>query len=319
MFLNNLDIFDYLLNKKRSGGSGGGENKLAQLIEGTITEITAADLEGITKIKTHAFYECKNLTGELNIPEGVTEIGDYAFRSCSGITSVKIPTTLKTVDDFGLSYLGKGLNVYITDLEKFIQIHYDYGSGVLFPDNSSLYLNGELITNLVIPESVTSVNQYVFEGYDKLTSVTFHNNVTAIKSDAFSYCDGLTSITIPDSVTDIVGYAFQYCKNLTSVTIGNGVTTLDRDTFRGCESLTDFTTASPIQKSFDLKYSTKLTIDSLKNIVNALVDYSGTTNEGKYKLTLNSTCNATLEAEGATAPDGLTWIQYIAVKGWNLA
>jgi hypothetical protein len=66
----------------------------------------------------------------------------------------------------------------------------------------------------------------------------------------------------------------------------------------------------------NIKNSPKLTLDSLKSILTALKDYSGTDNEYAYTVTLRSENWAVLEADGATAPNGQTWREYVGTKGW---
>lgn len=88
--------------------------------------------------------------------------------------------------------------------------------------------------------------------------------------------------------------------------------------FKNCYALEELTIDGEIGKTVVFTQNSKLTIDSLKSIINALVDYSGTENEFSYTLTLNSGCLATLEAEGATSPNGNTWVEYIDDKKWNL-
>ena len=102
----------------------------------------------------------------------------------------------------------------------------------------NLYINGELVTNLVIPDGVTSIGSYAFFSCRSLTSIEIPNSVTSIGSDAFRGCDGLTSITIPNSVTSIGNRAFAYCDGLTNVTIGNSVTSIGWGAFYGCTGLT---------------------------------------------------------------------------------
>ena len=73
------------------------------------------------------------------------------------------------------------------------------------------------MTNIAIPDSVTSIEEEVFSRCTSLTSITVPDSVTSIGKEAFSHCNGLTSITIPDSVTSIGNDAFYDCKNLTDV------------------------------------------------------------------------------------------------------
>ena len=80
-----------------------------------------------------------------------------------------------------------------------------------------LYIDGQLVTDLAIPDSVTEIKDYVFYGCTGLTSVAIGNSVTSIGRDAFYDCTGLTSVTIGSSVTSIGVYAFYGCTNLTSV------------------------------------------------------------------------------------------------------
>ena len=99
-------------------------------------------------------------------------------------------------------------------------------------------MNGSEITNLVIPNSVTSIGNYAFIDCSGLISVTIPNSVTSIGNSAFSYCSNLTSVIIPNSVMSIGDRAFEGSSNLTSVTIGNSVTTIGGSAFMGCSGLT---------------------------------------------------------------------------------
>ena len=107
--------------------------------------------------------------------------------------------------------------VYITDLEKWCEFSFgDYSSNPLYYAHN-LYLNNQLVTDLVIPDSVTSIGAYAFTGCSGLTSVTIPDGVTSIKDYAFAYCSGLTNITIPDGVKSIGYRAFYNCSGLTKI------------------------------------------------------------------------------------------------------
>ena len=177
-------------------------------------------------------------TGDLVIPEGATTIPAFTFRNCSGLTSVTIGNSVTSIGEYAFYYCSGLKAVYITDLAKWCNISFgNYSANPLYYAKN-LYLNNELVTDLVIPEGVTTIPAYTFRNCSGLTNVTIPNSVTSIGEDAFAYCKGLTSITIPNSVTSIGGGAFSGCSGLTSVTIPNSVTYIGSWAFSWC-SLTD--------------------------------------------------------------------------------
>ena len=89
-------------------------------------------------------------------------------------------------------------------------------SGLSAIGNFAFYACSNL-TNLSIPESVTSIGACAFVGCSSLTSVTISQGVTSIGDNAFYGCSSLTSVTIPQSVTSIGNSAFNGCSSLTSV------------------------------------------------------------------------------------------------------
>ena len=175
-----------------------------------------ATIEGypVTKITDQAFCYSLTLTS-ITIPDSVTSIGDMAFVYCTSLTSITVDAD----------------NQY-----------YSSQDGVLFnKDKTTLiqYPIGKTATSYTIPDSVTTIGMYAFDGCSKLTSITIPDSVTTIDNGAFSGCTALTSVTIPDSVTTIGRAAFYGCSSLTSVTIPNSVTTINNYAFSNCSSLTD--------------------------------------------------------------------------------
>ena len=93
------------------------------------------------------------------------------------------------------------------------------------------------IASVVIPESVTRIEDRTFSNCRSLKSVTLPKSLTYIGAEAFADCTGLTAIDIPESVTVIGESAFAGCKNLKDVTIPAGAVSVDKTSFEGCENL----------------------------------------------------------------------------------
>jgi hypothetical protein len=87
---------------------------------------------------------------------------------------------------------------------------------------------------------VTTIGYGAFQ-FANVTNVTIPNGLTSIGDSAFYQCTGLASVTIPDSVTNIADSAFTFCMNLANLHLGNGLTSIGAAAFMGCGSLTRVT------------------------------------------------------------------------------
>ena len=226
-----------------------------------LTSVTIGN--GVTSIGDYAFEDCISLTS-VTIPDSVTSIGEYAFRDCNSLTSVTIGNGVTSIGGSAFDNCTSLEAVYITDIGKWVAIDFDsyYGYSDANPlyYAGNLYLNGELVTDLAIPDGVTNIGDCAFARYAG-TSITIPDSVTSIGGRAFSGCAAEiiwggtptiteigdrafsgyagTSITIPDSVTSIGYYAFSYCTSLTSVTIPDSVTSIWNWAFDDCYRLVE--------------------------------------------------------------------------------
>lgn len=219
------------------GGSDGesGENKFNQLVTNTIEEVTAKDLEGATEIPQYIFYKKTNLK-RVEFPDSITKIGINAFEYCSSLKDVNIPNSITGIGNYAFRYCSALESVHITDIAKWCGI--SFGGYYSNPINNAkkLYVNGELITDLSVPDTVTKVQNYAFYNCSSLTSVTMPDGVSGVGDYAFTYCSNLTSITIGNGMLRIGSGAFGVCKKLNSVTIGS-VNNIDYSAFGNCTSL----------------------------------------------------------------------------------
>ena len=110
----------------------------------------------------------------------MTSIGDEAFRGCSGLTSVTIGSGVESIGGRAFEYCSGLTSVHISDIAAWCKIDFDDFNSNPLSYAHHLYLNGEEVKDLVIPNSVTSIGDYAFYRCSALTSVTIGNSVTSI-------------------------------------------------------------------------------------------------------------------------------------------
>lgn len=251
--------------------------------------------ETVESIADYAFYDCPNLTS-VKMQDGLKTIGVQAFRNCEELQDIEISGKLNTVGQRAFENCNALTNVYIRDLAAWCAIQFDGEQSNPLYYAHKFYLNGETVTELVIPNEVTAVADYVFYGCNILTSVKIGNNVESIGDYAFYGCSmtsailsnkvttigdevfshsSLTSIVIPNSVTTIGSGVFSDCYSLKSVTISDSVTTISGYIFNACVSLASITIPDGVTSIGKYAFAScaSLTNVTMPNSVTTICDY----------------------------------------------
>lgn len=223
--------------------------------------------EGATSIGNYAFYQCSSLE-TVSFPSTLTSIGSYAFNYCTSLETVSIPNALTSIGSYAFSYCASLETVsFPSSLRSIGQYAFDTCRTLkeidlsmtaitsldhTFPNCEALEkvslpntlnsigvhaLSYTALTEIVIPESVSSIGNYAFYSCTALKTAVLPSALTRIGDWAFAAC-ALTGITLPDSVSSIGESAFSSC-DFTEVVIPKSVSSIGRDVFSYCNSLTE--------------------------------------------------------------------------------
>ncbi len=255
---------------------------------GALTVPSEHDGKPVRVISGEAFKNCKSLT-KITLPGSIIEIGKDAFNGCTGLTEV-----------------------HINDISKWCNIEFDGTDANPLKYAKKLYLNGEAVTELEIPEGVTKISAYAFCNCTDITLIKLPASLNSIHSLAIYGCtalaeisvaegnaayksidgnlytnDGKTlvkyamgkadkSFTVPGNVTFINNYAFQGCGSLESVTLPQSVKRIGYSAFRDCAALNTVVLADGLTsiEAYAFCGCTSLNGISLPNTVTELGNYA---------------------------------------------
>ena len=188
--------------------------------------------DSVITIGNNSFYNCASLDS-IVLPDSLESIGKSAFYNCSGLKNITFPASLKTVGETAF-YNCDLQNVFINNIASWVSADFK-NLGYLSQEN--LYLDGNLIKELIIPEGVTYIRPGAFRGCTTLLSAKIANTVTNIGDSAFYGCTNLTQINIPEGIKTIGSGTFYQCRSLSIVTLPTTLTSIGDSAFYHCDRL----------------------------------------------------------------------------------
>lgn len=120
--------------------------------------------------------------------------------------------------------------------------------------SASIFASCKTLISVMIPDSVTSIDDYAFQFCSSLTSITIPDSVKSIGNYTFNNCIKLTRITIPSSITDVGAAVFRSCSSLINVTVENGLELIQSYMFQACSSLTSITLPNSVTRIQDMAF-----------------------------------------------------------------
>lgn len=189
----------------------------------------------------------------------VTALADRAFFGCRGLQTISLPATLTSAGTFAFLGCFEMERVDIPTLADWLEISFKDGFANPLVNAHNLYVGGDLLENVVLPEGLEKVPDNAFVGAS-ITSVEFPASVTeigtlafyeceslevfeaganlaTIATQAFDACSALKTVVLSPAVTEVGSYAFNDCSSLATVTFGPQVASVGADAFAGCQAV----------------------------------------------------------------------------------
>lgn len=238
---------------------------------GTAAFSGCSSLESVTipdsvhTISSAAFQNCTSLK-EIKLGNGVKIIGsDHSyyydlgtFWGCKALEKITLPVSLETIYPNAFESCNSLENVYYEgNIEDWCKIDFCNMRANPISNATNLYFNGNLVSDIVIPDYITSIPENLFAGYKGLKSVTIPDSVISIEQGAFMNCTFLETInwgknvqrigTTEDLKTGHENGVFEGCISIKSISIPDSVQVLGIDTFADCKSLKSIVIPSSVK------------------------------------------------------------------------
>ncbi len=146
--------------------------------------------ENVKVIGRWAFMWCDELQN-FTLPESVETIGLQAFIDCESLTEVTIPANVTTIEQNSFSGCGKLRAIYVAEGNP----AYQSVDGVLMTKDGTMVHTcpGAKEGTFVIPNGVTTIASLAFFDCQNLKRLVIPATLTTINERGFDFCDNLLS------------------------------------------------------------------------------------------------------------------------------
>ena len=152
-------------------------------------------------------HQYKNSKGVLSYNTTLLEIPDFFFYNCPELEFIVLPSSITIMGCHAFYGCESLSGVIVNDINFWFNIEFkDYLSNPLYYGHD-LYLNGELVSDIVVPESILDIKDFAFERCTSLKNIEL-NNVKTIGRCAFEGCTSFETITLPSTLSIVEDGAF---------------------------------------------------------------------------------------------------------------
>lgn len=178
------------------------------------------------------------------------------------LTSVSFGSSLIEIGENAFSK-AKIKNAYIADISKWCNMRFGNKEASPLQYSENLYINGTMVSEIDLPNGITSISDYAFYGFNGYSSLIIPSSVIDIGVESFANCEGLKQLNfniiecvslksnepfkfsaledviIGNGVLRIPDYFLYNCTNVKSVSVGEKVSHIGKYAFCNCDSLKD--------------------------------------------------------------------------------
>ena len=297
--------------------------------------------------------EYNGTDAEVVLPDNVTSIAANVFRNHPEITKITLPAGLTTIPDYSF-YESTSLTHVVFNSTNFADRSQagrrPTEAQQLFPNMTTLEIGADVtriprgmfaftaLTSVVIPATVTTIDQYAFYNCESLTSVTLNEGLTTLGNGAFQNCAIGGTLTIPSTLTSFGANAFAAnmqnqislvynvpdlqistmsvttglfaTANVTSVQFGANVVAIPAMMFTGNTTLTAIVLPDTITKIGESAFKNCTNLENI-NITESITVFGNQCFNGCAKLTGTLTIGANVTSIGYVAFNGTGYTKLV--------